>query len=78
MCNPGMDSTTLSDAQRIQDLGGAAAVATLLGYDKAAGGVQRVHNWTDRGIPSKVKLERPDLFLRPIKDILLDRAKTAA
>ena len=37
-------------------------VAELLGYDKH-GGVQRVDNWRRRGIPPKVKLERPDLFL---------------
>lgn len=57
MCNLGMN-----DAQLIDDLGGATKVAELLGYDK--GGVQRVHNWRTRGIPPKVKLERPDLFLK--------------
>lgn len=51
------------DAQLIKDLGGPTKVAELLGYDKAAGGVQRVQNWLTRGIPPKVKLERPDLFL---------------
>lgn len=49
------------DKQRIEDLGGPAKVAELLGYTKR-GGVQRVQNWTTRGIPPKVKLERPDLF----------------
>lgn len=52
------------DRQLIVDLGGPAKVAELLGYDKDAGGVQRVHNWLARGIPPRVKLERPDLFLR--------------
>ena len=49
------------DKKLINDLGGAAKVAELLGYDKN-GGVQRVQNWKVRGIPPKVKLERPDLF----------------
>ena len=53
-----------SDSQLIDDLGGPAAVCALLGYDKAKGGLQRVHNWRVRGIPPKVKLERPDVFLR--------------
>lgn len=52
-----------TDAQLIANLGGAAAVAELLGYDKTDGGRQRVHNWIKRGIPSRVKVERPDLFL---------------
>ena len=53
----------MNDAALIQELGGPARVAELLGYDKAKGGIQRVQNWLTRGIPSKVKLERPDLFL---------------
>jgi hypothetical protein len=56
--NGGMD-----DAKLIEKLGGPAKVAALLRY--GAGGVQRVHNWLTRGIPAKVKLERPDLF--PVK-----------
>jgi hypothetical protein len=52
-----------SDSQLIDDLGGPARVAERLGYDKL-GGVQRVQNWKTRGIPPKVKLEHPDLFLR--------------
>jgi hypothetical protein len=51
-----------NDKQLIEDLGGPTKVAELLGYDKH-GGVQRVQNWLSRGIPPKVKLERPDLFL---------------
>lgn len=51
------------DSQVIDELGGPAKVAELLGYDKTTGGIQRVHNWRSRGIPPKVKLERPDLFL---------------
>jgi len=54
----------MSDADLIEDLGGAAKVAAILGFDRA-GGVQRVHNWKLRGIPARVKLEWPHLFLRP-------------
>lgn len=57
----------MDDKALIAALGGPAKVAELMGYDKATGGVQRVHNWLERGIPSKVKLERPDLFLRQRK-----------
>lgn len=53
----------MNDRELIEELGGPARVAELLGYDKD-GGVQRVCNWLTRGIPAAVKLERPDLFLR--------------
>ena len=46
-----------ADAETIRLLGGPAALAARLGYK-----VQRVHNWTNRGIPPVVKLDRPDLF----------------
>ena len=52
------------DRALIEELGGPAAVADMLGYDKRDGGIQRVSNWLTRGIPAAVKLERPDLFLR--------------
>lgn len=55
-----------TDAELIDELGGTAKVAALLGYDKEAGGVQRVHNWRTRGIPSKVKVDYPNLFMRVI------------
>ncbi|MDK4689665.1 hypothetical protein [Kingella negevensis] len=48
----------MNDKQIIQNLGGASAVARLIGTSP-----QRVFNWTVRGIPSKVKLEHPNLFL---------------
>ena len=60
------NSSTMEDKTRIKELGGPAKVAELLGYDKA-GGVQRVQNWVARGIPAKVKVEHPDLFLRSTK-----------
>lgn len=59
MFNPGAMS---NDAQRIKDLGGPTKVASLLGFDKKPGGVQRVHNWTKRGIPPSVRLAHPNLF----------------
>jgi hypothetical protein len=56
-----------SDREKIESLGGPAKLAEKLGYEKN-GGTQRVHNWTTRGIPARVKLERPDLFQTPPKD----------
>lgn len=58
VCNPGMN-----DSQLIDELGGPTKVSDLLGY-RRLGGVQRVQNWKLRGIPARVKLQRPDLFLR--------------
>ena len=52
----------MSDKQFILNLGGPTEVARLLGYDKKSG-PQRVWNWMARGIPAKVKLENPELFL---------------
>jgi len=66
----------MNDAQLIQHLGGPAKVAELLGIDKN-GGVQRVFNWITRGIPPRVKLERPDLFLPHLKPVD-KRSKVAA
>jgi hypothetical protein len=59
-----MSKQDSADAKLIDDLGGPAKVAELLGYTER-GRVQRVFNWLKRGIPAKVKLERPDLFQRP-------------
>lgn len=53
----------MEDAELIRAYGGPSRLAELLGYDKERGGVQRVQNWLTRGIPSGVKLMRPDLFL---------------
>lgn len=54
-----------ADNAIIDALGGATKLAKLLKYGK--GGTQRVHNWRTRGIPARVKLERPDIFLRPAR-----------
>lgn len=52
----------MSDSELIELLGGPSRLAERLGYEKA-GGVQRVQNWKVRGIPARVKLDRPDLFM---------------
>lgn len=52
-----------TDKEIIAKYGGATELAKLLGYDIEKGGAQKVHNWIARGIPSKVKVEHPDLFL---------------
>ncbi len=52
----------MTDAELIDKLGGPARVAELLNLDKD-GGVQRVHNWKSRGIPARIKVQRPDLFM---------------
>lgn len=51
-----------TDRQLIATLGGPTKVAELLSLPKY-GGVQRVQNWTQRGIPSHVKVEFPHLFM---------------
>jgi hypothetical protein len=52
-----------TDKEIIESLGGATEVANLLGYDLAKGGAQRVHNWISRGIPTRVKVDHPELFM---------------
>jgi len=61
-----LDKSMSPDAKLIESLGGPAKVAELLGYEKE-GGTQRVHNWIERGIPPKVKIEHPEIFLKKIK-----------
>lgn len=51
-----------ADKEIIENLGGPAKVAELLQYDKRKGGVQRVQNWTTRGIPARVKLDHLAIF----------------
>lgn len=57
----------VSDSELIDRLGGSSALAKRLGYP-LLGGVQRVQNWKRRGIPPRVKLEWPELFLKPLPD----------
>lgn len=51
-----------TDADLIRKLGGPTKVASLLGLPKF-GGAQRIQNWMARGIPSAIKVKRPDLFM---------------
>lgn len=63
-CNHAMNQTDPdlhSDAALIDHLGGPAAVARLLAFDKP-GSVQRVQNWKYRGIPEVIRLRRQDVF----------------
>lgn len=60
-------NTSLTEDRRlIQALGGPTQLAKRLGYQKP-GSVQRVQNWTVRGIPPAVKVAHPDIFLTSIK-----------
>ncbi|MBX3653231.1 MAG: hypothetical protein KF686_03540 [Ramlibacter sp.] len=52
----------MTDAELIAHLGGPAKLSELLNYEKH-GGVQRIQNWITRGIPSKVKVDHPHIFL---------------
>lgn len=54
-----------ADAALIASLGGPTKVAQMLGFDPRQGGVQRVQNWTQRGIPELLKYQRPDVFGQP-------------
>ena len=49
----------MSDKQVILDLGGISAVARLLETSP-----QRIWNWTRRGIPARIKIAHPELFLK--------------
>jgi hypothetical protein len=54
-----------ADKELIEQFGGPTKLAKILGYEKVKGGAQRVHNWLTRGIPARVKLDRPDVFRSP-------------
>lgn len=53
----------MNDKQIIKKFGGPSKLAKYLGF--GVGGVQRVHNWTKRGIPSDIKLKHPELNVKP-------------
>lgn len=67
----------MTDADLIEKLGGPAKVCDLLNIPKH-GGVQRVQNWKARGIPARVKLQRPDLFLPQVQAQPAGEAQHAA
>ena len=54
----------MTDSEIIQSLGGATAVAKLLGL-KTPDGARRVHNWIKRGIPAQIKLDNLSIFVAP-------------
>ena len=66
-----------ADCALIRSLGGPTQLAKLLGYDKP-GSVQRVQNWTVRGIPPAVKLAYPHLFLASAKRKVKQTAEAGA
>lgn len=53
------------DADLIDLHGGPTKTAELMGILDKPGAVQRVSNWSRRGIPAEVKLKFPHLFLQP-------------
>lgn len=53
-----------ADRELIRHLGGPAQLARMMGLTSRHS-VQRVHNWTQRGIPPAVKLQYPEIFLAP-------------
>lgn len=59
-CNVGMKRKH-PDADLISSCGGVTAVANKL-WPGRKNNIQRVFNWTVRGIPARVRLDRPDIF----------------
>lgn len=51
----------MNDAELIEIMGGATAVARRLGFNMPHG-ARRVHNWIKRGIPLRVKVDNARLF----------------
>ena len=64
------------DVELIQQLGGPSKVAELVGLDKQ-GGTQRVQNWLVRGIPSKMKVDFPHLFMPELATAPASNAQAA-
>lgn len=58
----------MDDRELIERHGGSAKLARKLNMTKQ-GSVQRVNNWKTRGIPPKVKLDHPELFLTPPEEV---------
>ena len=66
----------LRDKKIIESLGGPAKVAEILGLPKY-GGVQRVQNWTVRGIPFEMKVRHPALFMPELAQAPANTAQPA-
>jgi hypothetical protein len=74
---PSIKNTNIeADRQLIEQLGGATKVAKQLGLT-GAHPVQRVQNWTVRGIPSAVKVQHPTLFMPNLMAELAESAQAA-
>ncbi|MGL4574929.1 MAG: hypothetical protein ACRCV9_09085 [Burkholderiaceae bacterium] len=55
----------MSDAELIQSLGGATALAKrLFPNEPIALSCRRTHNWIRRGIPAAIKVKFPEIFLQ--------------
>lgn len=65
-----------TDREIIASLGGPTKVAELLNLPKY-GGVQRVQNWTQRGIPAAIKVEFPRFFMPELSPALANTAQPA-
>ena len=64
------------DREIIHRYGGPSKVAELIGLDKR-GGAQRVQNWLVRGIPSRVKVEFPSMFMSELAATQSHQAQAA-
>lgn len=65
-----------NDRELIAKLGGPTKVAVMLSLPKY-GGVQRVQNWMQRGIPSAVKVKYPAIFMPELAPAPASRAQAA-
>ena len=74
VCNTSMSTSIHADRELIDRLGGSAKVACILGFKKD-GGTQRVENWKKRGIPSHIKVQRPEIFM---VDMVANQSKAPA
>lgn len=63
----------MTDADLIQKYGGPTKLAQILGFE-GRGQSQRVSNWVRRGIPARVKLDFPALFVVPMSPARRDVA----
>lgn len=57
-------NVAMTDAELIKHYGGPSRIAAMLGWHESRA-VQRIHNWRSRGIPARVKLQFPHIFLAP-------------
>lgn len=65
------------DKAVIIHLGGPTKLADKLGFPRA-GGVQRIVNWQERGIPAAVRLKHIDLFRNAESELRSSRPKRRA